>query len=64
MFNRAFKSVKLHELGSRSSYGNIPIYIKRPAVHQGVCSTTGDVQCTGGYHEYTGGYHEYTGGIS
>ena len=38
------------------------------AVHWGMCSTLGDVQYTGGYHEYTGdtmstlgGYHEYSG---
>ena len=31
-------------------------------VHQGVCSTPGDVQYTGAYHEYSGGYHEYTRG--
>ena len=28
-----------------------------------MCSTMGDVQYTGGYHEYSGGYHEYTGDI-
>ena len=25
------------------------------AVHQGVCSTTGDLSALGGYHEYSGG---------
>ena len=32
------------------------------AVHREVCSTTGDVQYTGRYHECSGGYREYTGG--
>ena len=40
------------------------------AIHRGCAaqwwmfSTPGDVQCTGGYHEYSGGYHEYTGECS
>ena len=36
--------------------------------NEGVCSTPGDVQYTGGYHEYTGVYHdvweyEYSGDV-